>query len=49
MGQAQQLFDKATVAYNDAIEMLKTMDQTFQSVVFENRPDKRYDTRITLA
>ena len=49
MGQAQELFDKATVAYDDAINMLKTMDQTFQSVVFENRPDKRYDTRITLA
>lgn len=49
MGRAQELFDKATVAYDNAIKMIRTMDETFQSVAFKNDPSKRYDTRVTLA
>ena len=49
MGRAQELFDKAVQSYDQAIQLLKVMDQTFQDVVFKNQPDKRYDTRITFA
>ena len=49
MGRAQELFDQAVKSYNQAIDLIKAMDQTFQEVVFKNQPDKRYDTRITLA
>lgn len=49
MGRAQELFDRAVKSYNEAIQLLKAMDQSFQEVVFKNQPDKRYDTRITFA
>ena len=49
MGRAQELFDKATVSYDNAIKMIRTMDETFQNVAFKNDPGARYDTRVTLA
>lgn len=49
MGRAQELFDQAVKSYDEAIQLLKAMDQTFQEVVFKNQPEKRYDTRITFA
>lgn len=49
MGRAQELFDKATESYNQAIQMIQNMDKTFQDVMFQDDPDRRYDTRITLA
>lgn len=49
MGRAQELFDQAAKSYDEAIQLLKAMDQTFQEVVFKNQPEKRYDTRITFA
>lgn len=49
MGRAQELFDQAVKSYDEAIQLLKAMDQTFQEVVFKNHPEKRYDTRITFA
>ena len=49
MGRAQELFDKATVSYDNAIKMIRTMDETFQNVAFKDNPSARYDTRVTLA
>ena len=49
MGRAQELFDQAVKSYNEAIQLIKAMDQTFQEVVFKNHPENRYDTRITFA
>lgn len=49
MGQAQQKFDQAVKHYDEAIELIKALDQTFQKVAFENAPGKRYDVKITLA
>lgn len=49
MGRAQELFDQATKAYDRSIDMIRRMDQVFQDAAFKHDPDKRYDTRITLA
>ncbi|MCD8088655.1 MAG: hypothetical protein LUE22_08790 [Oscillospiraceae bacterium] len=49
MGKAQELFDQATRYYDNSIELVKLMDETFQKVAFQNDPSSRYDTKITLA
>lgn len=49
MGRAQELFDQATRAYQNSIDMIRKMDEAFQNAAFKNDPGKRYDTRITLA
>ena len=43
------MFDQATIAYQNSIDMIRKMDEAFQNAAFKNDPCKRYDTRITLA
>lgn len=49
MGRAQELFDKATKSYDEAIKMIRGMDEVFQNVAYKNDPSRGYDTRVTLA
>lgn len=49
MGKTQELFDQATRYYDNSIELVKLMDETFQKIAFQNDPSSRYDTKVTLA
>lgn len=48
LGKSHQLFDRADQAYDRAIHLIRTLDQSFQSAAFRNDPEERYDTRVTL-
>lgn len=48
LGKSHHLFDRADQAYDRAIHLIRTLDQSFQSAAFRNDPEERYDTRVTL-
>lgn len=48
LGKSHHLFDRAEQAYDRAIHLIRTLDQSFQSAAFRNDPEERYDTRVTL-
>lgn len=48
LGKTHQLFDRAEQAYDRAIHLIRTLDQSFQSAAFRDDPEERYDTRVTL-
>lgn len=45
----QLLMERAGKAYDQAIQLLKMMDEAVQDLAFKNDPENRYDTWITLA
>jgi hypothetical protein len=50
MGRAQELFDQATERYDDAIKLLKNLDQLYQDAANKSDPSRGgYDPKITLA
>lgn len=48
LGKSHHLFDRAEQAYDRAIHLIRTLDQSFQSAAFRDDPEERYDTRVTL-
>lgn len=48
LGKTHQLFDRAEQAYDRAIHLIRTLDQSFQTSAFRDNPEERYDTRVTL-
>ena len=48
LGKSHHLFDRAEQAYDRAIHLIRTLDQSFQSAAFRNDPEERNDTRVTL-
>lgn len=48
LGKSHHLFDRAEQAYDRAIHLIRNLDESFQSAAFQNDPEERYDTRVTL-
>ena len=48
LGKSHNLFDRAEQAYDRAIHLIRNLDESFQSAAFQNDPEERYDTRVTL-
>ena len=50
MGRAQDLFDSAVKSYDQAISMIRDMDEVYQAAMNQADPSRKgYDTKITLA
>ena len=45
---SRRYFERAEQAYDRAIHLIRTLDKSFQSAAFQDTPEERYDTRITL-
>lgn len=48
LGRSQRYFEAAERAYDRAVALIRELDQAFQSEVFLEDPEARYDTQITL-
>lgn len=48
LGRNHELFARAEGAYDRAIALIRSMDETFQRAAFREEGQARYDTRITL-
>jgi len=48
LGKSHQQFERAEQAYDRAIRLIHTLDQAFQDSAFQDDPEERYDTRVTL-
>jgi hypothetical protein len=46
--KTQEQFERAERAYGQAVALIRSLDETFQSAAFRNNPEERYDTRVTL-
>lgn len=50
MGRAQELFDLASAKYDQAIELIRTMDKAYQDAARKADPSRSgYDPKVTLA
>lgn len=45
---SKRYFDRAERAYGRAIQLIRALDEAFQSAAFQDAPEERYDTRVTL-
>ena len=45
---SRQYFDRAERAYDRAVEMVRSLDELFQSDAFRDDPQERYDATVTL-
>ena len=48
LGKTGVYFDRARRAYEQAEHLIKGLDEAFQNTAFQNDPEQRYDTRVTL-
>lgn len=48
LGKSHQQFERAEQAYDRAIRLIHSLDQAFQDSAFQDDPEERYDTRVTL-
>ena len=48
LGKTGVYFDRARRAYEQAEHLIKGLDEAFQNTAFQDDPDQRYDTRVTL-
>ena len=44
----RRYFVQAEQAYERAVRLIRTLDEAFQSAAFQDNPEERYDTRVTL-
>lgn len=47
-GRSRGYFERAEQAYDQAVVLIRELDQAFQSQAFREDPEARYDTQITL-
>lgn len=48
LGKTHQYFERAGQAYDRAIHLIRSLDESFQSTAFRHDPKEGYDTRVTL-
>ena len=48
LGKTGVYFDRAKRAYEQAEHLIKGLDEAFQNTAFQDDPEQRYDTRVTL-